>query len=239
MAEDGRLASMALGRAALVVALAAGMASNVLFLAAFQFRLDWFLEPARVIGAGDTSAELLRWAAALDLVGYYLASGVLAYALWRLLRPRNPIVADLATIAALSYALAGGIGAAVLSMVGPMLMNQYGNSTVAADQAIIATHFGVLLEVVWRSIWQFLDGLLIAAWWLGVSLLVRADHAGLARLSLVLAGASSVGVLLNLLGFDLARDAMLGVVFSLWSAWWIWLLWLFRGRTIPFAASTT
>lgn len=89
------------GIAALLVSIGVGMTSSVLFLAAFQVRLDWFLEPAALVSAGPTSAELLRWAAVLDLVGYYLAAGVLAYVLWRLLRPRNALVADLATLAAL------------------------------------------------------------------------------------------------------------------------------------------
>lgn len=90
------------GIAALVVSLSAGMISNLLFLAAFQFRLDMFLEPTLILGSGATSAELLRWAAVLDLFGYYLATAILAYVLWRQLRPRNPLVADLSTTAAVS-----------------------------------------------------------------------------------------------------------------------------------------
>ena len=113
------------GIAALSVSIGAGMASNVLFLAAFQFRLDWFREPTQVLGAGSTSAELLRWAALLDLIGYYLASGVLAYVLWQWLRPRDSLIADLSALAAGGFVLAGGIGAAALAMVGPMLMHRY------------------------------------------------------------------------------------------------------------------
>jgi hypothetical protein len=105
------------GIGALVVSISAGMTSNLLFLAAFQFRLDRFLEPTLILSSGATSAELLRWAAVLDLFGYYLATAVLAYVLWRQLRPRNPLVPDLSTMAALSYALAGGMGAAVLAVV--------------------------------------------------------------------------------------------------------------------------
>ena len=103
------------GIAALVVSLSAGMTSNLLFLAAFQFRLDMFLEPTLILGSAATSAELLRWAAVLDLFGYYLATAVLACVLWRQLRPRNLLIADLSTMAAVGYALAGGMGAAVLA----------------------------------------------------------------------------------------------------------------------------
>ena len=209
---------------ALAVSIGVGMTSNLLFLAAFQFRMDWFLEPTRILDAGATSANLLRWAAALDLVGYYLASAVLAYALWRALRPRNPMVADLATLAALGYSLAGGAGAAILAMVGPMLMNDYSAATSAAGQATIAAQISLLFEIVWRSIWQLLDGILVAAWWLGIGLLIRADQPGLSRVSLMLSVVAVIGVLFNVLGLDFARDLALGATFTLWTAWWIWLL---------------
>jgi hypothetical protein len=65
------------------------MARNVMFLAAFQFRLDWFSETRRILGANSVSAMLLRWRQ-LDVFGYYLATLVLAYVLWRILRPRRP-----------------------------------------------------------------------------------------------------------------------------------------------------
>jgi hypothetical protein len=121
------------GIAALVVSISLGMASSVVFLAAFQFRFDRFFEPTLILALGATPAELLRWAAVLDLFGYYLATAVLAYVLWRRLRPRNPRIADLSTMAAVGYALAGGGGAAVLTMVAPMLMHNYTDATAAGQ----------------------------------------------------------------------------------------------------------
>jgi hypothetical protein len=79
------------GIGALVVSISAGMTSNLLFLAAFQFRLYMFLEPTLILGSGAIPAELLRWATVLDLFGYYLATAVLAYVWWRQLRPLEPI----------------------------------------------------------------------------------------------------------------------------------------------------
>ena len=58
------------GIGALVVSISAGMTSNLLFLEAFQFRLDRFLEPTLILGSGAIPAELLRWASVLDLFGY-------------------------------------------------------------------------------------------------------------------------------------------------------------------------
>jgi hypothetical protein len=210
------------GIAALSVSIVIGMTSNALFLAAFQFQLDWFREPTLSLAGGSTSAELLRWASFLDLIGYYLATAVVAYVLWQWLRPRNRLIADLSTIAALGYVLAGGMGAAILAMVGPMLMHEY--TQTGADQALIEAQFATLFEMVWRAIWQLLDGILVALWWLGIGLLVREDLPGLSRLSLALAAAAVVGVAANVMSFNLARDVMLGITFLLWTAWWIWLL---------------
>jgi hypothetical protein len=100
-------------------------------------------------------------------LGYYLGTAVLAYVLWRQLRTRNPLIADLSTMAAVGYALPGGVGAAVLAMVAPMLMHAY-TDAIAAGQALIAAQFAVVLQVVWRAIWQFLDAIHFAAWWLGL-----------------------------------------------------------------------
>ena len=69
---QSRLTTRTAGIVALTVSLVVGMTTNLLFLAAFQSRLDWFREPTQVLGAGATSAELLRWASVLDLIGYYL-----------------------------------------------------------------------------------------------------------------------------------------------------------------------
>ena len=86
-AEESALTLRRTGIAALLVSISLGMASNVLFLAAFQFQFDRFFEPTLIVASGATLAELLRWAAVLDLFGYYLATAVLAYVLWQQLRP--------------------------------------------------------------------------------------------------------------------------------------------------------
>ena len=168
-------------------------------------------------------------------VGYYLATAVLAYVLWRQLRPRNPLIADLSTLAAVGYALAGGVGAAILAMVAPMLMQAY-TAAAPAGQALIAAQFATVLQIVWRSIWQFLDAVLLAAWWLGIGQLIRQDHLRLSRLSLVLAAAAT-GAAANVAGLSLMRDVLLGVLFGLWTVWWISLL-VISARQTP-AASTT
>jgi hypothetical protein len=232
--DPTRLRALAIG--VLATMLLVGLGSNLLFLAAVGFRLEWFGDPVAMVRAGATSAELLRWATVTDLLSYYLGTAVLAYVLWRILRPIDHAIADLSSMAALGFVIAGGIGAAALAFLGPMLMHAHAAAD-SGDQARIAAMFAALIEVVWRAIWQFLDGILLAAWWLGIGLLLRGVRPGLSRLSFVLAGTSIVGAACNVMGLALARDVMLGTVFSLWTAWWIWLLLLFVRRQEPFAVT--
>lgn len=46
----------------------------------------------------------------------YLSTAIVALALWHVLRPRSPALADVATLGALGYVLAGSIGAVALAM---------------------------------------------------------------------------------------------------------------------------
>jgi hypothetical protein len=81
--------------------------------------------------------------------------------------------------------------------------------------------------VIMRSIWQFLDGILIGAWWLGIGLLLRPDRPRLSVLTLVLAAVAVVGAFVNLVGLSLVRDVLLGMLFIGWAGWWIALLVVF------------
>jgi hypothetical protein len=218
---------------ALLVTVGLGSIAGVLFLAAFQLRLEWFADPAPMVTAGATSAELLRWAAIADLVSYYLATGVLAYVLWTALRPRGPALADASALGAFAYVLAGGVAASTLAFVGPLLMHEHARA--GADQASVAIAFSVLMEVVFSAIWQFLDPLFLAIWWLGVGLLMRADQPGFARLSLALAVLAPIGALFTALDLAVVRYAALGLAFPLWTVWSVWLLILLWQRRPPFA----
>lgn len=220
--------------AALIVQVVLGMISNALFLAAFEFRMDWFMDPAQLIAAGPASPALLRWAALTDLFSYYLPSAVVALVLWHVLRPRSPALADIATLGALGFVLAGSIGAVSLATAGPMLLQAY--QAPGADQPTIATAFAVLAEVVERGVWQLLDTALIGAWLVGVGLLVRVEQPGFGRLSLALGGFAWLTTFYNVLGLDITRDAALAVVFVLWATWSIWLILLLWRRRAPFAA---
>ena len=55
--------------AALLVTVILGAISNLLLLAAFRFRRDWFDDPALLVTGGTRTGVLLRWASITDLFG--------------------------------------------------------------------------------------------------------------------------------------------------------------------------
>ncbi|QGF23479.1 hypothetical protein [Raineyella fluvialis] len=219
----------AIALAALAVHVVIGLVSSVLFVAAFRFRLDYFLDLASLVDAGPVSAELLRWAATADLLSYYLPVPVIAYALWCSLRPRSAVVADLSLVAACAYAVAGGIGAVMLAVVAPSLMHA---RAAGADPAVTVVFAAVTTTVY--AIWQVLDPLLLSAWWLGASLLLRRDHRRFAVVMGALGGTAAVGALLTLVKARPVLGALAGVVFVLWTAWEVWLFVLIWRRAEPF-----
>ena len=221
---------------ALIVTVILGAVSNVLFLAAFQFRWDWFADPALLVTGGARSGELLRWASITDLLSYYLPTAIVALALDSALRPRGPLLARASMLAGLGYVLAGAIGAAVLATAGPALAQEY--ERPGADKAAVAIVFALLIDVVFRGIWQLLNGVLLGVWWFGIACLTRADQPSFARLSAVLAAVAWIGTAFNVLGFGLARDATLGILFLLWAIWSVWLARLLWRRPSPFADPT-
>lgn len=216
---------------ALLVFFGVGSLAGGLFLAAFQLRLEWFADPSALVAAGPGSAELLRWGAVADLFGYYLATGVVAYVVWTALRPLGRGIADLATLSAFGYVLAGGAAAASLAFVGPRLMHQYASGD---DHAAVALAFHVLSEVVFSAIWQFLDAWFLAGWWLGIGIMLRRIQPGFARLSFALAALAAIASVFTLLDVEIVRYASLGMFFVLWTGWSAWLLVLLWRRKHPF-----
>ena len=216
---------------ALIVSVTLGLASDVLFVAALQFRPDWFVDPALLVAGGSGSAELLKWAALTDLFSYYVPT-VVAITLWAVFRGRDPILAFAAMLGAVGYVFAGSIGAASLSMAGPQLIREFAQP--GTDQAAIATAFGVLIEVVFRALWQLVDGVFMAVWMIGVGFLIRAEQPVFARLTWALGVLFVASAAFNVLGFGLVRDATLGVVFVAWFAWDVWLAVLIWRRRSPF-----
>jgi hypothetical protein len=158
------------GVSALVAVLVGGL-SGVLFLAAGEFRLDSLLDPVRLLGVGSLGAQLLRWGALTDMLGYYLLLVPLVVCVGSELRPRGDPIVDLYTVAGVLCAAIGATAAVVLAEAGPVLLHAYDQADPAARGGV-ALAFQVLTNAVYKGAWQTLEVLPLAAWAAGTGVLL-------------------------------------------------------------------
>ena len=204
-----------------------GAVSTVLFVATFQFRSDWFADPALAVAGG---APLLQWAALTDLFSYYLPVALIALAIRVAIRPRSPMIVDIATLAAIGYVIAGSIGVTALASAGPALMREY--DAPGADKAATAVAFRLLIEVVFRGLWQTLDPILLGFWFLVVGRLTQPRRHAWGVLAMTLGGVLWLGVPAGVFGLAFLRDLLSGIVAVLGFAWALRLGALLARRSI-------
>jgi hypothetical protein len=154
----------------------------------------------------------------------YLLLAPLALFLHRRLRDRKPWLADLGTVAAFAYIVAGAAGAAVLGTVGPTLVEAYA-AAPAAELPAIAISFGVLRDVMF-GVWQVLDPITAGTWVATVGWLLLPERDRLGRFLMVFAcGMFAFGITTM---FGIHELEVLLITFTAVAL--IWLGWLLVGR---------
>ena len=175
---------------------------------------------ADLVRAGPDKATLFRISLVADAVGSYLLLVPIALHLWHRYRARDPWILDLATAAAVVYAIAGALTACALAVAGESLIREHA-SVAAADRAAVESSFATLMDAA-LGVWQVLGLTALGVWWVLVSRVLRPEHRGLAACTLV-AGAFGLAVAFGRaagLDYEVAGPATL--VFTpigVWAAW--------------------
>jgi len=195
--------------------------STLAFFAAWQWHADaaLFGDPTTILEGGPSSAALLRWGAYGDMFYSYLLLAPLAVFLHRRLRQRKPWLADLGTLAAFAYIVAGAAGAAILGTVGPTLIETYA-AAAAADRPQIAVSFGVLRDITF-GVWQVLDPITAGTWLVSVGWLLLPERNRLGRFLLVLACGMFAFAITTMFGIHELEVLLIvfGAVPLIWLAW--------------------
>ncbi len=200
-------APLAIGTAALSLAAASGNA---------QALMDGSL-----IAVGPRGANLFRWAMLLDAFSYYLLLAPLAFWLWDWLKSRGRHLIRFYTVCGLAYILIGAIGAIVLSAVEPPLIIEYAQAS-ASRREILQVVFNSFYRAVDRGLWNPLEALLAAIWWIGIGFAVRRERTALGIVTIVL----GISALLDAVGRILSVEAIFQVgVSGLFVLLPVWALW--------------
>jgi hypothetical protein len=216
----GRLAA-----ASTFLAVVIGAVSGFLFLAAADFHPDRLLEPVRMLGSGSSSAELLRWGALTDMLGYYILLIPLFLSVGENLRRARGPIADLPTVGGLMYSLMGGATAVVLAFAAPPILDAYREAEPGA-QAGLAFAFTELTDVAYKGVWQTLDAILVGSWALGTGLLIRKVRRGVGTAGVALGLASVAASAVRMTEADISLGPLLAFA-TIWaSLFWLYVIWL-------------
>ena len=165
-------------RATAVVTIAAGvtsLASLVVGLSGADFDFEAVSEAATFIALGTDAVAPVRWGLWLSMFGSYLLLVPVALLLLRWLRQDDPVVADLATVAAGFYILLGAAGASVLASTLPDLIQRYAEADAAdaAMRAGLLNDFDLARRIAEDGLQGVVQNVAGAAWFLGMGSLLR------------------------------------------------------------------
>ena len=209
------------------LAVVVAVPSTLALFAAWQWDVDAaiFGNPATILAGGPSSATLLRWGAYGDMFYSYLLLAPLALFLHSRLRQRKPWLADLGTVAAFAYIVAGAAGAAILGTVGPTLLEAHA-AAPAAERPAIVLSFGVLRDITF-GVWQVLDPITAGTWVASVGWLLVPERDRLGRFLLVFAcGMFAFGITAM---FGIHELEVLLIILA--TVPLIWAAWLLLART--------
>jgi hypothetical protein len=192
-------------------------------LATVHFNLAGMTNPLVLLHAGVGAAPLWRWSMILDVFGYYLPIVPLIMYLRSSLRHKSPNWIDLFALCLLAYCIIGAIGGAILATALPTLIKDYATSTLGTHRVSVQAVFTGYTDGVYRGLWNLLEEFLAGIGWLGIGMVLRAEHRRLGLTTMVLGAACLVDSLGTALNVDAISSIGLTVYLVLAPVWAAWL----------------
>ena len=165
---------------------------------AVEYDLESFSNPTSILKY-SSNYELGKWFNVLDMFGYYILLLPIVFYFHQQYKFKSPWV-PLYTFCGCCYVLIGALGASILAAVWPLQMQQY--LTANTDQAqLIQSNFELITVMVTQGMWNNLEVIFAAVWWLGLANLLAKDNKTLSTLSVAVGIATfldALGTLLNI-----------------------------------------
>ena len=220
-------------RATAVVTIAAGvmsLASLIVGLSGADFDFEAVSESATFIALGTDAVAPVRWGLWLSMFGSYLLLVPVALLLLRWLRQDDPVVADLATVAAGFYILLGAAGASVLASTLPDLIQRYADADTAdvAMRAGLLNDFDLARRIAEDGLQGVVQNVAGAAWFLGMGSLLRRHRPALGAAALavgafLVVNAAGIMVDVEALRFiGLTGNVLLAPAWAIGMGTWLW-----------------
>ena len=183
-----------------IVTITAGVLAAACMLAgviAVEYNFDAFSDPTLILQCAH-NYKAAYWFLLFDMAGYYLLLLPVIFYLYQQYKYHSPWT-PLFTFCGFGYVFTGAIGASMLAVAWPYLMQLYG-VTPQADQQQVELVFNSITILVTKGLWNILEVMFAALWWIGFGMLLRRDNKTIGVLS-ILAGAAclldGVGTMAN------------------------------------------
>lgn len=186
----------------------------ILTLAATGFDLDALADPVVAMRHvnGARGAELVRASMILDTFGYYLFIVPAVVHLDRELRRSDAGLATLLTVCGLAYVFIGAMGASMLAAVCPPLIVDLQRAT-GAERDATGVVLRAILTAVHGGLWNFLEMIPGAVFWIGTGAVLRSVRPRFAALTMTLGASAALDAIGEMVG--LATLASIGLTIYL------------------------
>jgi hypothetical protein len=175
-----------------ILAIVLEIGALAFYAAADGFAPALSVPPTTLLASGPGGAELIRWGSLVDMFGYLCLPPVVLY-----LRNRyvDAKFIDAYAVAGFGLAVIGSIGAVVMMVAAPPLINLYQMAS-AAERQTLALLFGTLYRAVVEGMWQTLETIPAAIWLLGTAFAARGKAPRSVFWILLVAGLANAGIAL-------------------------------------------
>ncbi|RXK58855.1 hypothetical protein ESA94_15820 [Lacibacter luteus] len=150
-----------------VITVLAGLLALACILAtlvAVNFNNEAMADPVLVLTTAGTNTVAARWSMLFDMFGYYLLLLPVIYLLHDWMKEKTAWN-NLVTFCGLAYVLIGSIGASILAVVWPNIIDAFQHAAVA-EQQILKADFRLINDAVYNGLWNLLEMGFAATWWI-------------------------------------------------------------------------
>ena len=187
---------------------------------AVEYNFDAFSDPVLVLQYAH-NYKAAYWFLLLDLAGYYLLLLPVILYLHKQYEYRSPWN-TLFTYSGLAYVTVGAIGAAMLAATWPPLMQDY-LAAPEAQKATIAVVFKAVTLLVTGGLWNILEVLFAAVWWIGVGSLLYSERKALGVVTIITGISTLLDSMGNIFSAPMLAETGLNLYLVLGIVWPVWI----------------
>ena len=195
-----------------------GLACLIATLVAVNFNNDALSDPVLILSTAGVNINAARWSMIFDMFGYYLLLLPVIYLLHNWLRVRTAW-SNLVTFSALAYVLIGSIGASILAVVWPNIIDAY-QQAPAAEQLVLKANFSLINDVVYNGMWNLLEMAFAATWWISTGYLLKENKFKFLGWLTIITGISCLGdAVAGIFQIDILHEISLNIYLILAIVW--------------------